>query len=59
MILENIDLVLIFLGMAMTFVFCLLLVIFGSGPAFAWNDRWIDRSRNKISDSVSSKDGEE
>ncbi|MBR5815347.1 MAG: hypothetical protein IKY77_04045 [Methanocorpusculaceae archaeon] len=56
MILENMDFVLLFLGMAMTFVFCLLLVIFGSGPAFAWNDRWIDRTRNKISDKVESEE---
>lgn len=56
MILENLDLVLLFGGMAMTFVFCLLLVVFGSGPAFAWNDRWIDRTRNVVSDVVKSEE---
>lgn len=34
------------------------LIVF-AGPAFAWTDRWIDRTRNKVSDVVSSKDGEE
>lgn len=38
---------------------CLVVLVFGSGPAFAWTDRWLDRTRNKISDSVTSKTEEE
>lgn len=52
MILENWSALEIIVG------FVVVLVL-GSGPAYAWVDRWLDRTRNKISDSVSSKDGEE
>lgn len=38
---------------------CVAVLVFGSGPAFAWTDRWLDRTRNVISDVVSSKKDKE
>ena len=56
MILESWEIIVM---LAMSFLFVLLMVIFGSGPAFAWNDRWMDRTRNAVSDSVISKTKED
>ena len=49
---------------ALETVVVILALIFGTGylvmvtmpPLFAWADRWIDRTRNKISDIVACKD---
>ncbi len=31
-------------------------LVLGSGPAYAWVDRWLDRTRNVVSDKVKSEE---